>query len=135
MREIKFRAKGVDGKWWYGSASPDTAHFRNVNLATFFSNLHAGALLPETLGEFTGLKDKNDKEIYEGDIVRMYQHSIEDYPLYQRVGMVEFSEDRFMCWRAIPHHFYLNGHLRDIPKSSYEVIGNIYENPELLEQK
>lgn len=67
------------------------------------------------LVQYTGLKDKNGKEIYEGDIVT-FEGSLTDY-----AGIVEFkygSYEPFPYWRS---------------GNDYEVIGNIYENPELLE--
>ena len=63
MREIKFRGLGIDGHWRYGELNPQGEY--HINLATFFANLHAGAIRPETVGEWTGLHDKNGKEIYE----------------------------------------------------------------------
>ena len=83
--------------------------------------------------QYTGRKDSKGQEIYEGDIVRQYQHGIEDNNLYLRTGAVEYREDRFWC---LGHkvHFFLSGAFRDIPKSTYEIIGNIYQNPELIKE-
>lgn len=75
---------------------------------------------------FTGLLDKNGKEIYDGDILR------ETYPAYTWISRMERDHQMFVAKRIDP----------DIPKCplqieedkvpAYEVIGNIYENPELL---
>ena len=85
------------------------------------------------LMQFTGLKDKNGKEIYEGDTAKVilpmggFWGDIKTY----KIGFVKWNEDRcrFMVewrWSKNQHHIDLNCDL-DI-----EVIGNIYENPELL---
>jgi len=131
MREIKFRAwQTIIEKMFYQGFTREGA-FLNDNPMTY--SIPLGKIFNDDTYipmQYTGLHDKNGKEIYEGDIVRQYQHSIENNDLYQRVGVVEYREDRFWCF-GDRCHFHLNGHLRDIPKSSYEVIGNIYENPEL----
>lgn len=121
MREIKFRAKGVDGEWWYGSLSPSKT-LRHINLATFFTNLHTGVLLPETLSQYTSLKDKNGKEIYENDIIQF------KYANYKKLRRAEIK------WGT--GGFWVVGWFRKIQDyDEFEVIGNIYENPRLLEKK
>jgi uncharacterized phage protein (TIGR01671 family) len=115
MRDIKFRGLGIDGKWWFGESRPSGE--RHVNLATFFANLHAGAIRPETVGEWTGLHDKNGKEIYEGDIV------VDNIGHYLLPTEVELN----WVWIHDFIEYSLSG-------NNLEVIGNIWENPELLRE-
>jgi len=123
MREIKFRALGTDGQWWYGEPTPEGE--RHVNLATFFANLHTGGLNPETCGQYTGLKDKKGSEIYEGDILAD-THSPKEYYI---LGKVTYS-DTPNCINA--GAFTVPGEEAELWHLC-EVIGNIYENPELME--
>jgi len=78
--------------------------------------------------QYTGLKDKNGKEIYEGDIVEASISSEwdEEVPRNER-AVVVFEEDRYWCKSQYTPDWY------EMDAFSWEVIGNIYENPELLE--
>lgn len=117
MREIKYRGLGVDGKWWYGERHP--AGERHVNLATFFANLHVGAINQETAGEYTGLLDKQGKEIYEGDIL---MHEDFKTRKHKSIGVMEW-DDKIAGFNI----FY--------PLWKFEVIGNIWEHSHLLDNK
>ena len=122
MREIKFRgignARGVDyfGKFIYG----DLIH---IGGEAFIQNddkapdVIAIRVDPKTVGQFTGLNDKNGKEIYEGDIVRG--------PGFGAVS-VYFDGGRFCL-------YFLGDEYWNEYADKIEVIGNIHENPELLE--
>lgn len=81
--------------------------------------------------QYTGLEDKNDKEIYEGDILKSEYESI-GIPKRKNCHPVIWSNGRWDCDHSIndcckPWRGDLNGH-----HLSEEIIGNIYENPELL---
>ena len=126
MREIKFRAfNETRNEWFYFVIEPTD---KNLESTISFGSPVWRFLKKEGLshwGQFTGLADKHGKEIYEGDIIRI---QYEGGPL---IGSVKFEDGWFgfqvQETENIPQHFSPFG-IQDKP----EVIGNIYENPELL---
>jgi len=109
MREIKFRAKNLsDNKWYY---SDELGYL-------FWQQLEHGDLDKKTLGQFTGLKDKKGKEIYEGDVVRWYFNRYPSARKQKRVDEVKFIMGAFIpdVWR----------------NQEVEVIGNVFQNKDLL---
>lgn len=153
MREILFRGKRLDnGEWYYGSylflhissvdwtgakrGNPEDVHYivndQDINYAVY----------PSTIGQYTGLKDKNGKRIFEGDIVRTHYANTRKTDF---VEQVVFHNGRFCSLDKIPGPG--NGKIwASLPdgvphlpqdKTPYmewcEVIGNIHDNLELLE--
>jgi uncharacterized phage protein (TIGR01671 family) len=143
VREIKFRALNHQGIWIYGTSNylAPMADNTLLPLSQFFELFTIGKLRRDTVGEYTGLKDKNDKEIYEGDIVSYTRfgwqcigHPKHNTDLVTTYEIIWSEED--CAFRATNIHVTCGLIFDDsrATKNEIEVIGNIYENPGLLEQ-
>lgn len=178
MREISFRgfhpdkdgdtAIFIDGKktkggWYYGKLLED--HVSDIYAIVYYVNLAGNIydlseitivnVIPETVGQFTGLTDKNGVKIFEGDILEVYfiDKAIKNEKKIDvkntRTVLVEWSNDSF-CTKELYRNYRLDSKLEIITEVIYdykgtakgvpkngdyyftEVIGNIYENPELM---
>ena len=150
MREIRFRGKvkekGLSPDCWVeGSLTHITRTYKDecdekeCNLYQIITEDGCGFNIDEsTVGQYTGLKDKNEKEIYEGDILEIPEWLQQD------------SQDKCICVYAEEHQTseiigfglyikdgYSGEYKISVPSDEwdeFQVIGNIYDNPELLEE-
>lgn len=133
MRTIKFRGKDIEtGEWIYGDLIQRMGYMPSI-MYPYESNgkVRYGecAVKRETVGQFTGLLDKNGKEIYEGDIIGCHNPNIKHLIFYNE------KQGRFMAALNgdIDNDFVGVCGLDDSRwNASKEVIGNIHDNPELL---
>jgi len=126
MREIKFRAWDAYRKRIYEVIEINWLS-ESIKVCGDFAGYRYTNIKSAILMQYTGLKDKNGKEIYEGDIIKTFGL------LDNITGPVEFSDYK-LTWQIHPSHWNedVGFELFDI-RVHLEVIGNIYENPELLE--
>ena len=150
MREIKFRGKRIgDGMWIYGDLirCDGRAYIFNNGVNPFDASSWY-EVITETVGEFTGLGDKSEKEIYEGDILlvkdEQYTFRLDDGsgPIEEanHLSEVIFNVGAFgvaikengISYKIGFHSFDKAYYYVGDSEKDFEVIGNIHENPELL---
>ena len=133
MREILFRGKRIDnGEWVEGGIIQGVPHelWQNEGRAfilvfpKYLSKQNLVEVAPSTVGQYTGLTDKNGKKIFEGDILEGRGYDEED-----GYGVVAWYDGAFEVgngqWCGTFHENYGG--------VEFEILGNIHDNPELLE--
>ncbi len=133
MREILFRGKRVDdGEWvygWYGKKLEDLGNCSQDEITIIYNQDGDYCVIPETVGQYTGLCDKNGVKIFEGDAVTT--------DIARPYLIVEYRDGAFMfnCNDGGKDYYDIMLPIMDEPHESYkygEVIGNIHDNPDLL---
>lgn len=118
MREILFRGKqDSNSKWVYGDYHTDSCYIYDCKDSIAYK------VIAETVGQFTGLCDKNGKKIFEGDIVEAVGSTLTAVVQY-------FPEEGAFMLYCKERHFV--DYLGTIERSKIEIIGNVFDNPELL---
>lgn len=122
MREILFKAKRVDnGEWVEGLLWKKKYNDGNRIFISCFpdkdDNEEVYVVCHETVSQFTGLRDKHGKRIWENDIVKA--------PIYHDIGCYPYTETKIVVVK-IPEIYRMS------IDGEFEVIGNLFDNPELL---
>ena len=134
MREIKFRGKTLsnDHKWLYGNLNlNDDGKAAIMRIGDFWSLQPVNS---DTVGQYTGKKDVNKKEIFEGDVVLFC-----DSRAHERIGVIKWHE-KACCWiidcGGEAGRVMLANYAYEIMLAYYacEIIGNVYDNPELIKK-
>lgn len=119
MREILFRGKRVDnGEWVYGNYVEDEQGASILYQYPKHGGLTRERIYSETVGQYTGIKDKNGNKIFEGDIIRFIKENC----------LVNFVEND--CAFRIEVDGRISTALRKAHSKDYEVIGNIHDEEE-----
>lgn len=122
MREILFRGRDIAGNWHYGVPLVFTEDYVCMTAPHTYNK----AVIPETVGQYTGLTDKNGKRIFEGDIVTglfLFGLSVNAVVTFQDGAFgLEWYRGNIKTFDAFT----------SICNVEYQVIGNIHDNPELF---
>lgn len=153
MREILFRGKRTDnGEWVEGYVVKGNCTYiltaKNIHYMVVSVMGHASVevlpVIPDTVGQYTGLKDKNGRRIFEGDIVRYIYEPGKRFWNANQLSVIRYGKTGFKfdgikgtnkyalmcgCMSSIP----FDQDAENIPE--FEVIGNIHDNPELLKEE
>lgn len=124
MREYLFRGKRLDnGEWVYGYGAIDN----EILTLDFAKGIVRVECVPETVGQFTGLTDKNGRKIFEGDVLSYSNPK----PFRDFIAVVSFNDGCFdLVNDSRDYRDYLKCHTCNYTGN---VIGNSWDNPELLE--
>lgn len=153
MREIKFRGKDCSGQWVYG----DLIHKRHDKESVLIQDYKGlGSDVDTiTIGQYTGLIDKTGKEIYEGDVLRIKEYENDGYRTFgsdesfdcltidECKGKLLREGNELVCFTdgcmSVGDTMYISSLFGDMrysfPIFEFEVIGNIYDNPELIKEE
>lgn len=129
MRKIKFRGKSIDSKeWLYGDLVSSADKKRFAILVNSKESYDECEVDPETIGQFTGLYDCYGNKIYEGDIVEWEKDGL--------MYVVKFWDGMFYASVEECNEGFLGGFplhaLTEYEDEKCEIVGNIYDNQELL---
>lgn len=132
MREILFRGKDMFGKWIQGDLLQYLGS-RILHIAQNYTGAGGQEVVPETVGQYTGITDDNGKKIFEGDILKVVNNK------YKKTYITKVCT-YFNTLCVNPNGKYyeftpigFENAIWDDESYEIEVIGNIYDNPELLE--
>lgn len=137
MREIKFRGKRIDNnEWVYGYLQKQAVEGEEYYITWPCTELinNCRVVIPKTIGQFTGLYDKNNTPIFEGDIVSyndftsVYEYEITGSIIYSQDCKFEIEyDDKYIKFKKSTRPLVCNEHPIFASKK-LEVIGNIYDN-------
>lgn len=129
MREILFRGKSKNSKRWRVGNLVQTLIYGEYycRITVDDGNISSYLVNNETVGQYTGIDDKNGVKVFEGDIIRTHDTYPGDNPNYTFTGVVKYCDSSFVVERGpVTYHRWMDYEI--------EVIGNIYDNPEMVKK-
>ena len=141
MREILFRGKRIDnGEWVYGNLNYGTIEIKSIKDSYYISDFDVNPwdkkfypIIPESDGQYTGLTDKNGKKIFEGDIVKITGFHTTAIAAVKYGSASEKSTHWGWYFDDNDGHTYFLMSKAFCKDYNAIIIGNIHDNPELLE--
>ena len=140
MREILFRGKRTDNGEWITDSETYIRDGDGIWLSD--ENLNVVTVIPETVGQYTGLTDKNGTKIFEGDIVRAtieraercqsprIENGVIGYDCIGMIGLILYKDKNGEnVWSDFFNELSLSGLIEDY---YFEIIGNIHDNSDIL---
>ena len=125
MREIKFRGKDtITGEWLYGIYIP--ASCTKLGYHSIIDSRHRREVDPDTVGQYTGVCDSNENDIYEGDIISFL------FNRKRHHGVIKFADGRY--WVKSRLNMRRDDLFQVMIFNDINVVGNIHDNPELAEE-
>ena len=129
MREILFKAKRIDnGEWVEGSLFCENSRYEIARGSCNGIGIESVEVYEKSICQYTGLVDKHGNKIWENDIVGLYSEYHQEY----YCGQVEYGAFNCSCCNGVYGWHFNEEDIRE--HSCYEVLGNIFDNPELLDR-
>ena len=137
IRTLIFRGKTEEGKWLEGYLHKTDGVGKGYrafaiqvqDIDSYMCRPHSHEVQPKTVGQFTGFTDKNGKKIFEGDIVDCWSEGVNAQGTVQQrrdgLWIIYPAWQKHIMWGLCPDEY---------SHTTVEIIGNIHDNPELLEK-